>query len=326
MITELPCQSNAQGDTRRVGVEIEMSGIGLHRLAEVSAGVLGLRCDQSSRYQYHLKGDPAGDWVAEVDFRILKEMGEQSYREGDWEDDVRHGLETMLQRVSEPFVPLELVGPPIPLHRLPVFDGLTDALRQAGATGSSANLWNAFGLQFNPEVPSEDAGVIVRYLKAFFCLFDWLIERANVDLVRRLSPFTDPFPAKYVRKVLAADYAPSQAQLIDDYLLDNPTRNRALDMLPLFTHLDEARVRAVIDDPLVKPRPTFHYRLPNSEIHEPGWGIGSAWDDWCQVERLACAPERLAACCKAYSHLLERPWEKWTQDWAKRVEDEWLAR
>lgn len=325
MITELPCQTNAQGDTRRVGVEIEMSGLGLHRLAEVSAEVLGLECKQTSRYQYHLKGDSAGDWIAEVDFRILKELGEQSYREGDWEDDVRQGFETLLQRVSEPFVPLELVSPPIPLNRLPLFNDLTTALRQAGATGSSVNLWNAFGLQFNPEVPREDADLILRYLQAFFCLFDWLIVRANVDLARRLSPFTDPFPGKYVRKVLSPGYAPDQAALIDDYLLDNPTRNRALDMLPLFSHLDEARVKAAVVDPLIKSRPTFHYRLPNSEIHEPGWSIDSAWEDWCQVERLACDPERLAACCKAYRQLLDRPWEKWTHDWAQTVEEKWLA-
>lgn len=325
MITELPCQTNSKGNTRRVGVEIEMSGLGLTQLAKITAGILGLESTHSSRYQYHLRGDPAGDWIAEVDFRILKDMGEQSYREGDWEDEVRQGLETLLQRVSEPFVPLELVSPPLPLDRLPLFDKLTEALRQGGATGSSVNLWNAFGLQFNPEVPNEKSDLILRYLQAFFCLFDWLILRADVDFARRLSPFTDPFPGKYVRKVLSPDYAPNQAALIDDYLHHNSTRNRALDMLPLFSHLDEERVRAVVDDPLIKARPTFHYRLPNSEIHLPGWSIDRAWDDWCQVERLAADPERLAACSKVYRQLLDRPWEKWTHDWAMTVEEKWLA-
>ncbi|MHA7879245.1 MAG: amidoligase family protein [Saccharospirillum sp.] len=325
MITTLPYRKTTEGHMRRVGVEIEMSGLGLEPLVTTAARALQLEAEQISRYQYRLTGDPAGDWIAEVDFRLLKDMGEQSYVAGDWEDDVRQGLETLLQRLSEPFVPLELVSPPIALDRLPRFDDLTEKLRQAGATGSSVNLWNAFGLQFNPEVPSRQPAVILRYLQAFFCLFDWLAERAEVDLARRLSPFTDPFPAKYVRRVLAPGYAPDQAALIDDYLQDNPTRNRALDMLPLFADLDEARVRTVVDDPLIKARPTFHYRLPNSEIHRPGWGIGGAWDDWCQVERLACDPERLAACARAYRRLLDRPWEKWTADWTRQVEDQWLV-
>jgi hypothetical protein len=63
--------------------------------------------------------------------------------------------------------------------------------------------------------------------------------------------------------------------------------------LPLFLHLDEERVRAVTDVPLIKARPPFHYRLPDCEIHLPGWGLHVAWNDWLEVEALAADRERL---------------------------------
>ena len=125
----------------------------------------------------------------------------------------------------------------------------------------------------------------------------------------------------YARKVVDPSYWPTLDTLIDDYLADNPTRNRALDLLPLFAFVDEARVRRAVQDPLVKARPTFHYRLPNSEIHRPDWDFAGAWNDWLQVERLAADDARLAACCAAYSAYLERPLHRLLSDWTPVV---WL--
>jgi Putative amidoligase enzyme len=66
-------------------------------------------------------------------------------------------------------------------------------------------------------------------------------------------------------------YAPPP-QLFEHYLEHNPTRNRPLDLLPLFVHLHgPGLLKRVEDAPLVKPRPTFHYRLPNCELTNPGW-------------------------------------------------------
>lgn len=47
-------------------------------------------------------------------------------------------------------------------------------------------------------------------------------------------------------RVVAADYAPNLDRPIDGYLEDTATRNRALDVLPLFLHLDPGWVRAVV--------------------------------------------------------------------------------
>lgn len=326
MIQNLPWQLNEAGNERRVGVEIELHGLTLDRLADIAAETLSLQRQRDSRYQYRLTGDDAGDWVIEIDFRLLKEMGEVDYQDGDLADDMRQTMETLLHRVSEPFVPLELVGPPLPISQLHQFDDLTRALRLAGATGSSGNPLHAFGLQFNPEMPATSADVILRYLQAFFCLADWLVERAQVDLTRRVSSYTDPFPRPYIEKVMQPDYQPALSELIDDYLDQNPTRNRALDLMPLFLHLDPHRVRAVTADPLIKPRPTLHYRLPNSNIHLPDWGIGKDWDDWCQVEMLAADEDRLKDCCAAYRRYFASPISRLLGEWTSEVEQRWLNR
>ena len=163
-------------------------------------------------------------------------------------------------------------------------------------------------------------------MKAFLCLSDWLVARADINLARRVTRYVDPFPPDYIRKVIAPDYRPDLSVLIDDYLADNPTRNRMLDMLPLFLFLDEERVRKVTDDPLVKARPTFQYRLPDCEIHKPEWGLYLAWNDWVEVERLAADRARLNGCCAAYRAFLDRPLERWLDAWTDVLEAEWLER
>jgi hypothetical protein len=101
--------------------------------------------------------------------------------------------------------------------------------------------------------------------------------------------------------VLAPGYAPDQAGLIDNYLHANPTRNRELDMLPLFAWIDEDRVRSCVPDARIKARPTFHYRLPDARIGDPGWSLALEWNRWCVVERLAADAERLAAMSEAWT-------------------------
>ena len=324
MILDLPLTHRTDGELRRVGVEIELNGLPLERLAQLTAEVLQLKVATDGRYQYRLSGDPAGDWLAEVDFRLLKEMGQQQYQAGEWGDEVRQRLENLLHRVAEPFVPLELVSPPLPLSRLGDIETLNKVLREAGAQGSSKQLLNAFGLQFNPEMPALDVDTIRRYLQAFLCLYDWLHQRAQTDFARRVTPYIDPFPRDYIQRVLSADYRPDLATLINDYLHWNPTRNRPLDLLPLFTELDPKRVRATTDDPLIKARPTLHYRMPDCQIHRTDWSPALAWNDWCQVEFLAADEPRLAGCCAALGRHLHHPLERWLNDWVAEVEAQWL--
>lgn len=317
-----PWRTNPQGQPRRIGVELEMNGLTLDALARVAADHLGTEVAVKGRYERTLRGDAAGDWTVELDFHLLKNMGQEERAPGD----LMQSAEDMLAWIAESLVPLEIVSPPLPMERLDEVEGLIARLRDAGAKGTGDHPVNAFGMQFNPEIPSEDPAILTAYLRAFLCLYDWLVRRADIDLTRRITSYIDPFPVDYVREVTAADYAPDIGTLIDDYLYYNPTRNRALDLLPLFSHLDPERVRRITDDPLIKPRPTFHYRLPDCRIDQPGWGLHLAWGDWLQVERLAADAERLAGCCADFHDFISRPAiERWLGDWADEVEGRWLA-
>jgi hypothetical protein len=98
-----------------------------------------------------------------------------------------------------------------------------------------------------------------------------------------------------MRRLVAPDYWPGLSAFIDDYLDANPTRNRDLDLLPLLLHLDEPRVRAALPDEKINARPTFHYRLPDARVSDPGWSIAPDWNRWVAVERLAAERSRLDA-------------------------------
>jgi hypothetical protein len=313
----------ADGQPRRIGVEIELGGLGVDETAALVAEQLGGTLTTTGRYEHEIHGDPAGPWSVELDFTLLKALGRRERRDGDLADAVESFAEDALRRVSEPIVPVEVVSPPLPMSRLAEVDRLILALREAGALGTGEEPAYAFGMQLNPELPDTDVDTVRQYLQAFLCLEDWLRERARVDLTRRLTFFADPFPKDYVRTCVDPEYSPNRDRLIDDYLDDNPTRNRALDMLPLFAHLDADRVRARVEDERIKARPTLHYRLPNSEIDEPGWGLGAIWADWLVLERLAVDPIRLTELCRDYSAFLDRPLARLTGDWTRDCE-QWL--
>jgi hypothetical protein len=129
-----------------------------------------------------------------------------------------------------------------------------------------------------------------------------------VDLTRRLTFFADPFPKDYARTCVdpgvLAEPRPAHRRLPGR----QPDPQPRLDMLPLFAHLDAERVRARVEDERIKARPTLHYRLPNSEIDRPDWGLGAIWDDWLVLERLATDPKRLDRAVRRYSAFLDSPW------------------
>ena len=313
-----PAQHTAEGDIRHVGVELEMGDIDIDSLSRLVADHVGGTVEKRSRYVHTVTGDPAGDWEVELDFAYLKNKTEAPA------DDLGELAEDILRFGAEQIVPLEIVSPPLPIDRLPEVNELIDRLREAGASGTGGGLSYAFGLHLNPETPATDAATITHHLQAFLCLFDWLKKRAKVDMTRRLTAYIAAYPADYVRLVVDPAYTPGEADLIDDYLAFNPSRNRALDMLPLFAHLDEKRVRAKVADKRVRSRPTYHYRLPNCEIDRPGWGSHEAWADWVMLERVAAEPEKLAALCSLFQTYLDEPFALFNEGWAERV-DRWLG-
>ena len=318
-----PLRRTAKGQERRVGVELEMGGIDLDTASAVLSRHVGANVEKVSRYEHYVNGDSAGRWGIELDFAYLKNRAKEDGVTEGILGEVENAAEDLIRKGAEVIVPVEVVGPPLPLSRLDEIEVIIGKLREAGARGTTDEAIYAFSMQFNPELPNLEAGTITAYVQAFLCLHDWLKGRAGVDLARRLTAYVNPFPDEYVRKVVDDGYEPNLNELIDDYLECNPTRNRALDMLPLFSHLDETRVRNVVDDDRIKPRPTLHYRLPNCEIDRAEWGFHRAWNDWLVVEELAAAPGRLDELCGLYTEFLDAPTRNPFANWADQTQT-WL--
>ncbi|MCB1096696.1 MAG: amidoligase family protein [Verrucomicrobiae bacterium] len=289
------------GSLRRVGVEIEMSGIELPVIAAQLAAEYGGTIDCLSEYEFRVNGSALGDFKVDLDVEYLQELGrDNGGTDSDWLREFEQLAADAIQALMKNLIPCELIAPPLPFGQLAELDAIVERLRRKGGKGTRHALLSAFGLHLNPELPDMESGTILAYLRAFVCLRTWLEEREDVVFSRKLSPFIRSYPDDYEALILEESYAPSLGQLIGDYLNHNPTRNRVLDMLPMFAFLNEARVVKVVGEQKLRKRPTLHYRLPNCDIDSPDWGIWRSWNDWQQVESLASDAPRLRAVCEAY--------------------------
>ncbi len=322
---ELPWPANPEGEPRRIGVEIEMAGVSLETMAEAVQAEFGGHVESDSAFVFHVRDTDVGDFQLELDARVLKD---RAYREHltrlgiELDDSDEAALDRWLADAAGRLVPHEIVAPPIPVAALPRLDRVRATLQQAGALGTERSVLYAFGLQINIEVHRTDAEWLLAILRSFLLMVEVLAAAGTIDLARRLSPYIRAFPGSFVRYVLDPDFQPDQAGLIDTYLAHSPTRNRPLDLLPLFAHLDPDRVAAApVEHELIKPRPAFHYRLPNCEIDNPEWSLARPFNGWVEVERLAADPERLERLSREY---LERPGQalgRWADDWNQRLRD-----
>lgn len=314
-----PRRQNHEGQERRVGVEFEFTGLSMEHIARLLRDTVGGQIDPLSPYEYKIRDTPVGDFKVELDYAYLKKLGRREARGDDLKADIERLSEDMLAAVAKQVVPFEIVCPPIALGKLAILEDVVRALRAAGARGTANSPIYAFGMHFNQELPALDVATVRDYLRGYVVLYDWLKQASQVDVSRRVFPFIQPYPREYHRLVTAADYGPDMAGLIDDYLQHNASRNRALDMLPLFSHIDEARVAVAVEDELVNARPTLHYRLPNCEIEREDWNIGVAWRHWLRVEHLVAQPERLQQACAAYNEHLDVPLSGLMSDWSDKV-------
>ena len=300
----LPWSDNVEGRPRRIGVEMEMAGVEPARIAEAVTATVGGRFEAESAFSGVVRETAFGDFGIELDASVLtsrryldslKRLGIEIES-----DEVIDNVEEVLSRVAGVVVPHELVCPPVEERELPRIDAIRARLREAGARGTHSSALYAFGLQFNVDIADAGADHLLAVLRAFFVSFDAICERERIDLSRKLTPFVQSFPEDYVAHVLDPGYRPDREQLIDDYLAYTPTRNRPLDLLPLFAWLDRDRVMtAPVERHLVKPRPAWHYRLPNCLIDEPSWNLARPWREWVALERLAADPGRLARRARA---------------------------
>lgn len=306
-----PIPRNAEGTMRRVGVEIEFAGITPANAAQLVHELFGgqvvtlsphrLRVDETRWGAFGIELDAR---VAHPDAKVVERKppsdAEHSHHRHQVRVEWHHKTRELIGDVVAGLVPTEIICPPVPWNQLNQLDILFDILRAHGAKGTDASLLYGFGLHLNPEIPDPGVASILAHLRAYLLLAEWLRERIDIDITREMLPYASPFSKTYTLLVLDPEYSPNLDRLIDDYLQHNPTRNRDLDMVPLFAYLRPHHPHPLFTDPLIKPRPTYHYRLPNAQLSAPHWGSVVEWNLWVEVEYLAAQPERLAACTRAY--------------------------
>ncbi|EIM25141.1 amidoligase family protein [Microvirga lotononidis] len=290
-----PVLLNEQGQMRTVGIEIEFVGPSAERTVQALQEALGGRLIEEDPHAFALKESAIGDLTVELDSRILHPGKQAGTQKG-----VLPKIAALFGFAARYLVPCELVTAPIPVDRLQELNRILAILRGVGAKGTQDGPFYAFGLHFNPEIPRRDVATLTAFMKSFALLNPWLRREASPDATRNLLGFADPFPAEYVRRIGDPYYWPDMPGFIDDYLAYNATRNRDLDLLPLLHDFDATRVRAVLPNEKINGRPTFHYRLPDARVSDPGWSIAPDWNRWVCVERLAADREKLDAVGAAY--------------------------
>ena len=272
-----------------VGFELEFSGISLDEAAEAVQSALEGEREFESSAERVIRTSSFGEFTIELDWDYLKRKASETGRGeqgGEW-------LEQLSQAAAL-IVPVEVVCPPIPLTNLSVLTPMVRGLREAGAMGTEESLIAAYGVHINTEIPRLDTDTLFAYLRAFAILQWWLVDTHEVNATRRVSPYIDLFPQAYLRQVLSKSGS-TMDEIFNDYLAHNASRNRALDLLPMLAEIDRDRVREAVDDPKIKARPAFHYRLPNCQIERPNWSLAGGWNTWCVVERLAGREDDLDA-------------------------------
>ncbi|HKP61262.1 MAG TPA: amidoligase family protein [Polyangiales bacterium] len=301
-----PRARDDHGNPRTVGVEIEFAALDLESAGRTVVELFGGTVVRDNEAELRVVDSRLGEFHLEVDSHVLKKLAKKRRRgfKLDWVDRLSRRWRSAL---AGKLTPHEISTAPLPMERIAELDRLVHALGRAGAEGTDDAVWNVLGVHFNPSIPWTDPRVLRDYIRAYALLHPELVEALRVNPTRRMMRFATAYPVAYIRKILAPDYNPDLTQLIDDYLEYNATRNRGLDLLPLFAHHDLERVRRATRDPRIWGRPTFHFRLPNSEVSDPAWRVSDEWRLWLEVERLAADPARLARLSAQARRQLEKP-------------------
>ncbi|MCR8923832.1 amidoligase family protein [Dasania sp. GY-MA-18] len=314
-----PVMLNASGHPRRVGFELEFSGLSLEQAASAILTTLGGTIVQQTAAEQVIRVDALGDFTVEIDWSYLKRIAAEKGQSGENEEWL-----SLLSSAASVLVPIEVVCPPIAIEALNTLQPMVAALRQAGAVGTEESLLAAYGVHINPELPNLDATTIFSYLRAFALLQWWLVDAHDVNASRKISPYIDLYSNQYIALLLSRSQ-PSMDTLFSDYLAYNASRNRALDLLPLFAEIYPKRLRLVVDDPRIKARPTFHYRLPNCNIEHEDWSLAQSWNLWWVVEALAQRHDDLDALGQIFVQENQAITGVNRKKWLERI-DLWLTK
>lgn len=318
---EPPHKLNYEGKERRVGFEFEFTGIEMEDAARMLTRLYGGSVNRISTYEFEINETEFGRFKLELDAslflnkkyeKILKTVGVDIAASKN-----REAIEKALRDAASAVVPFEIITPPVPLSKLAEINRLIDELKRWKAKGTGSSLFYAFGLHINPEAAELSADSLLRHLKAYTLLDPWLREEAEINISRKITPYINEYEPEYMRLILQEQYKPEFDLLMDDFFRFKNTRNRAMDMIPLFIFMDESLVRKKTEDELSSGRPTYHYRLPNCSIEEKAWSLAPAWNHWVLVEKLADDRKALQQYARAFLKMdkdaLFAPKKKWVK-------------
>ena len=142
---------------------------------------------------------------------------------------------------------------------------------------------------------------VTAFMKSFALLNAWLRREVSPDATRNLLGFADPFPTGLraqdrIAELLAGHRSPSSTTI------SPPTRPGTA--ISIFCRCCITSTRRACAQCCRTRRstggPTFHYRLPDARVSDPGWSIAPDWNRWVCVERLAADRERLDAVGAAF--------------------------
>jgi hypothetical protein len=286
-----PVRSNSSGEERKVGYEFEFTGVEMPEAAGIIQSLYGGRVSEISTYEYAVEDSGFGTFKLELDAQLFREKKYEKILQSIGVDLASFknidSIEDALKDLASSVVPFEIVTPPVPLSKMHELNKLVDRLREMKAKGTGSSFIYAFGMHINPEVYDESAQSILNHLRSYVLLDPWIRKDAKINVSRKVTPFINPYEEEYIQYILDPEYEPDLEKLIRDYFEFGNSRNRALDLLPLFMHVDEKLTSSLIKDTLTSARPTYHYRLPNCSLEDPDWSIASEWNRWVYVEIMA---------------------------------------
>lgn len=274
ILDALPNPNRHDGSPRRVGIEIECGGLDEDAVARIIADTLGGTPRKTAAYERVVEGTRIGDVEVLLDTALR--------------DTVESQLAKRSLDLGRAVIPVEFVTQPIPPKEIALVDEVCAALVNEGAYGTRDGVLLGFGVHLNVALPGTQVDDILPTLTAFALIEDWLRAKMDLDASRRLLPFVDTYPTELLDRLCDPTAEWTLAKIKSDYLKLAPSRNHALDVLPILKELDaRAVVQAVPQMEHKSARPAWHYRLPDCRIDEDDWSVALEWNRWCAVERVA---------------------------------------
>lgn len=315
-----PSTQNPSGEERKVGYEFEFTGIEMDVVSEMIQSLYGGEVNEVSAFEFEVTDTEFGTFSLELDAQLLRDKKYEKVLKSMGIDLSKlkniESIEDSLKDMASSVVPFEIITPPLPISKMDALDRLVNELRKHKAKGTGSSIMYAFGLHINPEISDDSTQSLLNHLRAYVMLDPWIRKDSKINMSRRMTPYINEYEEEYIKHILRPDYDPGLKLLIGDYFRFENSRNRPLDMLPLFMHLDEEHTSMLIDEELTSARPTYHYRLPNCSLEDFSWSPADEWNRWVLVEQMASDEKVL----DQYS----RAWLRMEKETIIRFETKWI--